>query len=126
MKYSLSAKEMPRAKTKGFLRVQAIFHRISQLESQYIFSELHFQYCPSRESNIGRVDSPYCSGSWEYIFQYTPSILPALLGVCGKIYPPLYLEYIFQYTPSRAGPIWKNITRLIEQYWRVEFQYQNV
>ena len=47
------------------------------------------QYCPSWESNIGRVDSHYFSGSWGYIFQYTPSstgsvlenIPPALLGV---------------------------------------------
>ena len=26
-------------------------------------------------------------------------ILPALLGVYCKIYPPLYWDYIFQYTP---------------------------
>ena len=48
------------------------------------------------------------------------SILPALLWVYWKIYHQLYWVYIFQYTPSRAGPIGKNITQWIEQYWRVE------
>ena len=65
-------------------------------ESQYIYSQLQLQYCPSWESNIERVDPPYCSVSWGYIFQYTP---------------------------SRAGPIRENISQLIEQYWRVKFQY---
>ena len=55
---------------------------------KYRHFQLQFQYCPPGESNIARVDSPYCSGSWGYIFQYTPSstgtvlknIAPALLG----------------------------------------------
>ena len=36
MKYSLSTKEIPR----DFPRAQAIFHRISRLESQYRHSQL--------------------------------------------------------------------------------------
>ena len=32
----------------------------------------------------------------------------------------------FRYTPSQAGPIRENITKLIKQYRRVEFQYSNV
>jgi hypothetical protein len=97
---------------KYSLRAQVIFHRISQLESQYRHSQLQLQYCPSWESNVRRVDSPYCSGSWGYIFQYTTSSTGSVL----KIYPFLYWEYIFQYTPSRAGPLLENITQFIEQY----------
>ena len=78
-----------RQSLRNFLRAQTIFHRVSQLKSQYRHSQLQFQYCLSLESNIGIVDYPYCSGSWGYIFQYTSSstgsvlenIPPALLVV---------------------------------------------
>ena len=54
------------------------------------------------ESNIWRVDSPYWSGSWGYIFQYTPSstgclleiILPALLG----LYFPVHSQTRWTFT----------------------------
>ena len=85
---------LARGKSQGqiprdFLSAYAIFHRISWLESQYRHSQLQFQYCPCWESNIERVDSPYFSNSWGYIFQYNPSstgsvlenIAPARLGV---------------------------------------------
>ena len=81
---------------RDFPRAQAIFHQISQHESQYRYSQLPLQDCPSWESNIERVDNPYCS---------------------------VNLGYIFQYTPSRAGPIQENIAQLIEQYLRLKFQY---
>ena len=81
---------------RDFPRAQAIFHCISQQESQYRYSQLQLQYCYSWESNIEIVDYPYCSVS---------------------------SGYIFQYTPSRAGPIRENIAQLIEQYWSVKFQY---
>ena len=76
-------------------RDQAIFHCKYWLESQYSHS-LQFQYCPSWESNIERVHSPFCISRWGYIFQYTPSstraifssMLPALLG---------------KYSPSSTG-----------------------
>ena len=118
MKYSLILKEIPRAKPKGFLKAQAIFHRVSRLGSKYRYSQLN-------SSNVL---------PWRAIFEQLillfalaagakfSSILPALLGVYWKIYPQLHWEYIFQYTPSRAGPIWENITQWIEQYWTVEFQ----
>ena len=52
---------------RNFLRAHAIFHRICWLESHYRHSQLQFRYSSSWESNIGRVDSPYCSASWGYI-----------------------------------------------------------
>ena len=36
------------------------------------FKKLYFHYCPSCLGNIERVDSPYWSGSWGYIFPYCP------------------------------------------------------
>ena len=81
---------------RDFPRAQPIFHRTSQHESQYIYSQLQLQYYPSWEGNIERVYYPYCSVSWGYIFKYTP---------------------------SRARPIRENISQLIEQYWRVKFKY---
>ena len=58
---------------------QAIFHPKSRLESQYRHSQLQFQYCTSWESNIGRVDYPYYSSSWGYIYQYSPSSTGSVL-----------------------------------------------
>ena len=59
-----------------FPRTQAIFHRMSRLESQYRYSQLQLQHYPSCEINIGRGNSPYCSFYWairEYIAQLIES-----------------------------------------------------
>ena len=91
VKFSLSAKEILRTKTEGFPEDSGFISPYipTRDESQYRYSQLQFQYCPSLESNIGRVDSSYCSGSWGYNFHYTPSFIrsvlenipPALLGL---------------------------------------------
>ena len=64
MKYSLSPREVPRAKAKGF-------HKVSGYISSYIPTQVTIQTfsitTPALsflEINIGRVDSPYCSDSW--------------------------------------------------------------
>ena len=63
---------------------------------------LQFQYCRSWGSNIGRVDSLYCSGSWGYIFQYTPSstgsVLENIPPAAAAAEPNLGVirKYIFQ------------------------------
>ena len=49
MKYSLSSREIPRAKPEGFPRAQAIFHCISWLKSQYRHYQLQLQHWPSWE-----------------------------------------------------------------------------
>ena len=56
MKYSLSLRDLPRA--------QAIFCRISRLESRYRHSQLQRQYRLPWGMNTGIVDSPYCSVYW--------------------------------------------------------------
>ena len=63
MKYSLSPRD--------FLRAQAIFHCISQLESQYRHSRLQLQYCPSWRSILEQL-----------ILRIAPSA-----GQYGKIWP---------------------------------------
>ena len=98
-KIALAQRKSRGQSPRDLLRDQANNHRLSQLESQYRHSQLQLQYCASWESNIGRVDSLYCSGSWGYIFQYTPSssvsstgsifssTLPVELDRYGKILP---------------------------------------
>ena len=51
VKYYLGTREIQRAEPEGF-------------------PELYFQYCPIWQGNIGKVDSPYQYGSWDYIFPY--------------------------------------------------------
>ena len=74
VKYSLS--------TRDFQRAQAIFHRISRLQSKYRHSQFLKVILPvlpflvgqywKYNLELGRVDSPYWSGSWGYIFPYYP------------------------------------------------------
>ena len=81
---------------KYCLRAQATFHRLFQIKSQYRHSRLHFQYFPSWESNIGRVDSPYWSSRWGYIFQYTPistgSLLENIPLALLRVYFPVHSQ----------------------------------
>ena len=65
MKYSLSPREIPRAKPEGFLEG-------SNYISSYIPTRVTIQtfsittpVLSFLEINIGRVYSPYCSDSWE-------------------------------------------------------------
>ena len=115
MKYSLSLKEIPRAKPEEFPVYPDSSHNTDILNYN---SSIVLPGRAILEELILRI--ALAAGA---IFS---SILPALLGVYWKIYPQLYWEYILQYTPSRAGSILENIAQLIEPYWRVKFQYYNV
>ena len=64
MKYSMSPREIPRAKPKGFPEGLGYI-------SLYILTRVTIQTFSIKtpalsflEINIGRVDSPYCSDSW--------------------------------------------------------------
>ena len=90
---------------RNFLRAQAIFHSVSRLESQYSYSQLQFPHYPSGESNIERVDSPYCSSIWGFIFQYIPSSTWSIL---------------WKYSPSSTGSIFYSTLPVeLDDYWKI-------
>ena len=73
MKYSLSMREILRTEPNRFSEGSRYIPTRVIIETLSNSNNLKSLYCPSPESNIGIVDSPYCPGSWEYIFPYRPS-----------------------------------------------------
>ena len=73
------------------------------------FNKIFFKDCLSCDSNIGRVDSPYCPGSLGYIFLYRPNST----GIIRAFISFLTMEYWKQTLQHKQSKNTKNLLNLI-------------